>query len=171
MIPTVPSLTASAVRRVSATSTFDSVLPPAAPRRGTLARRKLWPALLCVCVLAGCEEQSTQPGATAPGAPSAGQAGGPTLGDAATGKRLMAQYQCGACHAIPGVQGAGGAAGPSLAHMGSLSYIAGRIPNNGANMVAWLRDPPALKPGTPMPALGLSEQEARHMAAYLLTLK
>lgn len=92
-------------------------------------------------------------------------------GDAAAGKRLVAQYQCGACHAIPGIPGATGDAGPALDTMGRLSYIAGGIPNNPARMVAFLRDPPAHKPGTSMPALGLTEQEARHMAAYLYTLR
>lgn len=92
-------------------------------------------------------------------------------GDAAAGKRLVAQYQCGACHAIPGIPGATGDAGPSLATMGRLSYIAGGIPNNPAQMIAFLRDPPAQKPGTSMPVLGLTEQEARHMAAYLYTLR
>ena len=92
-------------------------------------------------------------------------------GDAATGKRLVTQYQCGACHAIPEVPGAGGDAGPPLEHFGRLSYIANGIPNQPARLTAWLIDPPAMKPGTAMPALGLTEQEARHMAAFLYTLK
>jgi cytochrome c len=92
-------------------------------------------------------------------------------GDAAAGKRLVTQYQCGSCHAIPGIPGATGDAGPSLATIGRLSYIAGGIPNEPARMVAFLRDPPAHKPDTSMPALGLTEQEARHMAAYLYTLR
>jgi cytochrome c len=92
-------------------------------------------------------------------------------GDAQAGKRLIAQYQCGACHAIPGIPGATGDTGPSLRTIGRLSYIAGGIPNQPARLAAFLRDPPALKPDTPMPALGLTEQEARHMAAYLYTLR
>lgn len=92
-------------------------------------------------------------------------------GDAATGKRLATQYQCGACHKIPEVPGAGGTAAPDLEGFGKLSYIAGRIPNQPAQLTAWLLDPPALKPGTPMPAMGLTEQEARHMAAFLYTLR
>ena len=94
-----------------------------------------------------------------------------TGGDADRGLHLVRQYQCGACHAIPGVPGAGGDAGPSLAHTGRLGYIAGRIPNQPANLVRWLQDPLALKPDTAMPALGVSEEEARHMAAYLYTLR
>ncbi|WP_075794359.1 c-type cytochrome [Massilia putida] len=92
-------------------------------------------------------------------------------GDAATGKKLVTQYQCGACHKIPNVAGAGGLAGPDLEKFGRLSYIAGGIPNDPPRLVAWLLDPPALKPGTIMPAMGMTEQEARHMAAYLYTLR
>ena len=45
------------------------------------------------------------------------------------------------------------------------SYIAGGIPNSPGNMVRWLRVPHAVKPGTEMPPMGLTEQEARHIAA------
>lgn len=92
-------------------------------------------------------------------------------GDAALGKRLIEQYQCGACHAIPGVAGANSKAGPPLLAFGKRSYIAGRIPNLQAPLTQWLVDPPAMKPGTMMPNLGLSEADARHMAAYLYTLE
>ena len=92
-------------------------------------------------------------------------------GDVETGRRLITQYQCSTCHVIPEVPGPNGEAGPSLEHVARLGYIAGGIPNRGEQMVAWLRDPPALKPGTRMPSMGLTEQEARLMAAYLYTLK
>jgi cytochrome c1 len=92
-------------------------------------------------------------------------------GEAERGKALMSQYQCGSCHAIPGEKAATGTAGPPLDTFGRRSYIAGHIPNQPDNLVRWLRDPPALVPGTPMPKLGLTEDEARHMAAYLYTLK
>ncbi|WP_156885447.1 c-type cytochrome [Massilia niastensis] len=114
-------------------------------------------ALLCAALAAGCGKG--EHGVRVPG------------GDPQRGLQLIRQYQCGACHAIPGVQGAGGDAGPSLEHIGRLSYIAGGIPNQPARMVRWLQHPPSLKPGTLMPALGLSEDEARHMAAYLYTLR
>jgi cytochrome c len=92
-------------------------------------------------------------------------------GDARLGKELVAQYQCGACHKIPQVRGAGGEAAPDLEGFGKLSYIANGIPNQPAQLTAWLVDPPAMKPGTAMPALGVTEQEARNMAAFLYTLK
>ena len=92
-------------------------------------------------------------------------------GEADQGRRLIEQYQCGACHAIAGVAGAGGNAGPPLAGLARRSYIAGRLPNMPQNLVAWLVNPPAHKPGTLMPDLGVSPAEARHMAAYLYTLQ
>lgn len=92
-------------------------------------------------------------------------------GDAALGKRLIDQYQCGSCHAIPGVPAARGTAGPPLERFGRYSYIAGAIPNQPDSLGAWLVNPPAVKPGTSMPNLGVSPGEARHMAAYLYTLQ
>lgn len=112
--------------------------------------------LACAALLGGCQDE---PKSIVPG------------GDVQQGMRLVTQYQCGACHAIPGVQGAAGQQGPSLDVIGRLSYIAGGIPNQPANMVQWLRAPHAVKPGTEMPPMGLTEQEARHMAAFLYTLR
>ena len=37
--------------------------------------------------------------------------------------------------------------------------------------MAWLKDPPALKPGSKMPSLNLSDAEAKALAAYLASLK
>jgi cytochrome c len=92
-------------------------------------------------------------------------------GDAAQGKRLISQYQCGACHAIPGVADAAGGAGPALHGFGRRSYIAGRISNLPDTLTQWIVDPPAMKPGTLMPDMGISQADARHMAAYLYTLE
>lgn len=88
-----------------------------------------------------------------------------------TGARLIALYGCGSCHAIPGVVGASGAVGPPLHQFGRRTYISGSIPNQPEALVRWLQDPPAMAPDTAMPNLGLSEQEARDMAAYLYTLR
>lgn len=92
-------------------------------------------------------------------------------GDAARGKQLLAQFQCGACHSIPGVEAARGNAGPPLDTFGRQSYVAGRLPNYPEPLVRWIVDPPALKPGTLMPKQGVSPEDARHMAAYLYTLR
>ncbi len=91
-------------------------------------------------------------------------------GDAARGKLLLAQYQCGACHQITGVAAARGQVGPVLDSFGRRSYIAGSVPNAPEALVRWLVNPAALKPQTTMPAMGVSENDARHMAAYLYSL-
>ncbi|UGQ48674.1 c-type cytochrome [Massilia endophytica] len=92
-------------------------------------------------------------------------------GDAERGRKLLAQYQCGSCHAIPGVMGARSTAGPSLETFARQSYIAGHLPNYPEPLVRWIVDPPAIHPGTLMPNMGVSPADARHMAAYLYTLQ
>jgi len=92
-------------------------------------------------------------------------------GDLRRGKVLLAQFQCGSCHHIPDVESARGKAGPSLAEFGLRSYIAGRWPNLWANLVRWISAPRSMDPATLMPDMGVSEDEARHMAAYLYSLQ
>ncbi len=87
------------------------------------------------------------------------------------GQRLLAQYQCGTCHAIPDVPGSRGRFGPPLAKFGQRSYISGEIPNRPDTLARWIEEPAALIPGTLMPDMGASEADARDMAAYLLALE
>jgi cytochrome c len=69
---------------------------------------------------------------------------------------------------VPGAQGTVGA---SLTAFSRRMYIAGNLPNTPENLVAWIRSPQAIEPGTAMPDLGVSEVDARHLAAYLATLR
>lgn len=92
------------------------------------------------------------------------------VGDAMAGRDALQQYLCVTCHAIPGVPGARHHVGPSLAGMADRSRIAGVLPNTPDNMRQWLMDPQRIKPGSAMPALGLREQDARDIAAFLRTL-
>jgi cytochrome c len=91
----------------------------------------------------------------------------------AEGQALMAQKGCGGCHIVPGVAGASGTIGPSLAGVASRTSIAGgSVPNNGPDdLKRWILDPPAVKPGTQMPKLGLADDEATKIVAYLETLR
>lgn len=89
----------------------------------------------------------------------------------ALGRRLLAQYQCGSCHAIPGVEAARGQDGPPLEGFGRRSYIAGHVPNAPDALARWIVEPHALAPGTTMPAMGVAPDDARAMAAYLLALR
>jgi cytochrome c oxidase subunit 2 len=96
--------------------------------------------------------------------------GGPSPDE---GRALIAQKPCIGCHVIPGVPGATGTVGPNLAGVASRKTIAGgAVPNNGPDdLKKWILNPPALKPGTAMPNLGLTDDEATKIVAYLETLK
>jgi cytochrome c len=94
-----------------------------------------------------------------------------TGGDPARGPALIRHYGCGACHTVAGVEGASGLVGPPLTGIASRSYIAGVLTNEPANMVRWIRDPKGVDSLTAMPNTGVSESDARHIAAYLYTLR
>lgn len=87
------------------------------------------------------------------------------------GRRLLSQYQCGSCHAIPGVASAGGQVAQPLGAWKHRVYIAGRLPNRADVLARWIAAPQALIPGTPMPSMGVAPDDARAMAAYLLSLE
>ena len=91
--------------------------------------------------------------------------------DPQRGRELMGHYQCGSCHAVPGVPGAAVTVAPALNGFGRRSYIAGRLPNGPLALQRWLEDPAAAVPGATMPRLGIPERDARDIAAYLLALE
>jgi mono/diheme cytochrome c family protein len=91
--------------------------------------------------------------------------------DAARGRRAIHRYACLGCHAIPGMVGANAPVGPPLSGIGSRAVIAGVLPNTPDNMARWLRSPRSVNPGSAMPDLGVSERDARDIAAYLATLR
>jgi mono/diheme cytochrome c family protein len=91
--------------------------------------------------------------------------------DAGRGKRAINQYACVTCHSIPGIVGANASVGPPLEKVGARGFIAGVLPNTPENMVHWLRRPQAVSPRSAMPDLGVTEQDARDIAAYLATLE
>jgi mono/diheme cytochrome c family protein len=92
-------------------------------------------------------------------------------GDTGRGKVALEQYACASCHSIPGVIAPVGRVGPTLANMNERSIVAGMLANNPEDMVEWIRHPQKVSPGTAMPDMGVSERDARDMAAYLGTLR
>lgn len=95
--------------------------------------------------------------------------GGQVEAGAPPGKALFLQKGCAACHTIAGVSS--GTVGPNLSKQGANPKIAGVLDNNQDNLIKWLLNPPAVKPGTAMPNLGLSQDEASQLADYLQSLK
>ncbi|WP_407118881.1 c-type cytochrome [Bradyrhizobium sp. LMG 9283] len=90
-----------------------------------------------------------------------------TGGDPARAPALIRRYGCAGCHTIPGIPGGDGQVGASLSGLRSRVYIAGVTTNTPDNLVQWIVTPQAFSPRTAMPATGITEAEARDVAAYL----
>jgi len=87
------------------------------------------------------------------------------------GRGKIIQYGCRACHVIPGIPGKETKIGPSMEGFGSREKIAGNLDNTEENVIRWIRNPRSINPRTGMPNMGVSEADARDIAAYLRTLK
>lgn len=141
-----------------------------AARRGRVAAGLLG-VLVSVVVLAACGAP------VAPGAgpkPAASGGGSSVGGDETAGKQLFSSKGCIACHVAPGVPGATGTIGPSLAGIGDAAKrpkLTDGADNTPERVKAWIQDPQGLKPGTMMPNLQLSDKESSDLTAFLLTLK
>ena len=88
----------------------------------------------------------------------------------ALGAAIYANSPCTTCHTIAGVSS--GKLAPNLTHFGRRTSMAGGMyDNTPKNVATWVRDPDKMKPGAQMPALGLTDEQASHLAAYLESLK
>lgn len=88
----------------------------------------------------------------------------------ARGKAAIERVGCAACHEIPGIEWPTGRTGPSLAGFDDIGPIAGALPNTPENLAAFVRNAPAAKVGSTMPAMPLTQEESRDVAAYLYGL-
>jgi len=133
----------------------------------------LWDVVAFVATLPTLSPQAyAQMTQAAGAAPQRSPAAAPLrAGDVERGKLALGQYACHACHTIPGITSALPNVGPPLQGLASRSLIAGKLVNTPDNLVLWIRDPKAVKPLTAMPDMGVSELDARDMAAYLATLR
>lgn len=96
----------------------------------------------------------------------------PPIGNAERGKALTAQYGCNVCHAVPGIGGPQGTLGPSLAGVASRPTISfGTVQNTPENLAKYIQDPATMNPQSSMPPIGLTDVDAKDIAAYVLTLK
>jgi len=95
-----------------------------------------------------------------------------TIGpEALEGRRVFNATACINCHAIAGTA-AEGRFGPDLTHLMSRETIAAGVAlNNAVELRRWVQNPAAIKPGSLMPSMNLTDKELDEVTAYLLTLR
>jgi len=92
-------------------------------------------------------------------------------GTVSGGRQIFERTSCINCHAVAGTV-ANGTFGPDLTHLMSRDTIAaGAAANTPENLRRWIRDPGVIKPGSKMPAMGLSDPDVNAVAQYLETLR
>lgn len=110
-------------------------------------------------LLSACEEQQLV-------VPMVVDGGNPERGEVA-----IRAFGCGSCHRVPDVPGADANVGPPLDGLARQGYIAGVLANTPENMVRWIMDPQEINPRTAMPDLGVTEGQARDIAAFLFSIE
>jgi cytochrome c oxidase subunit 2 len=89
---------------------------------------------------------------------------------AIAGRHVFETTACINCHPIKGVAPYG-RFGPDLTHLMSRVTIgAGAAENTTANLRLWIQNPDAIKPGSLMPAMKLTDGELDEVVRYLQTL-
>ncbi len=88
------------------------------------------------------------------------------------GQQLFLGKACALCHSVRGTLALGNV-GPDLTHMGSRLFIAANyLPNNEANLEAWVTHAQSLKPACAMPNITqFTGTQLRALTAYLRNLK
>jgi cytochrome c oxidase subunit II len=87
------------------------------------------------------------------------------------GRHVFETTACINCHAVKGTI-ANGRFGPDLTHLMSRDTLAsGAAPNTPESLRLWVQNPDAIKPGSLMPPMNLTDQEFDQLTAYLLTLR
>lgn len=87
-------------------------------------------------------------------------------GDPDRGRAAILKYGCTSCHSIPGIR-EGNSVGPPLDNYSRRSHVAETLPNTPENLTLFLLAPASVRPDTTMPDMGLSEDEARDITAFL----
>jgi cytochrome c oxidase subunit 2 len=87
------------------------------------------------------------------------------------GQRVFESTACANCHSVSGTS-ANGRFGPDLTHLMSRDTIAaGAARSTPETLRLWIKNPDAFKPGSKMPAMGLSDQDLDDLTTYLETLR
>src|SRR6202008_3928745 len=91
--------------------------------------------------------------------------------DSDPARRVFEHTACINCHTVAGTP-ANGRFGPDLTHLMSRATIAsGAAQNTPENLRLWIQNPDAIKPGSLMPAMKLSDAELDALVRYLETLQ
>ena len=86
-------------------------------------------------------------------------------------ERLFRDKGCAKCHTVVASEPSSGK-GPSLAHLATRETLGGGVARNTPeNLMLWLTDPQAAKPGNRMPNTPLTSDERRTLLAYLESLR
>lgn len=134
-----------------------------------MSEEDLWAVTAFVMTLPALSPQQYREfAASLPGSPGQFRQPLSARPDVARGRAAIDEYACVTCHEIPGIVGAQAPVGPPLGNFGRRRTIAGLLPNTHENLVRWLRAPQSVDPQSAMPDLGVTEQHAHDMAAYLL---
>ena len=128
-------------------------------RPGAASRMTLLLILIAVVAASGC------------GSSVVTQAEQVTGGSVSRGKTAIGKYGCGACHTIPGIEGATAVVGPPLSNIAVRQYLAGHLVNTPDNMIKWIQHPQTVDPKNVMPEMGITDQDARDITAFLYTLR
>ena len=89
----------------------------------------------------------------------------------AAGRHVFESTSCVSCHAVGGTNGTG-RFGPDLTHLMSRNTIgAGAALNTPETLRLWIQNPDAIKPGSLMPAMQLSDADLDALVRYLETLR
>jgi mono/diheme cytochrome c family protein len=98
--------------------------------------------------------------------------------DLGKGRQLLETKGCGACHAMTGVAAVPSSNPPAMdakefdrSHKLAPDLRFSRDRMSAAKMIAWLKDPKAVKADSAMPKIALTDAEVVDLAGYLLTVE
>ena len=96
--------------------------------------------------------------------------------DLGKGRQLLETKGCGSCHAMTGVVALPSSNPPAMdgkaferAHKLAPDLSNARARMLPSRLIAWLKDPTAVKPDSAMPKIALTDAEVKDIAGYLLT--
>jgi mono/diheme cytochrome c family protein len=98
--------------------------------------------------------------------------------DLGKGRQLVETKGCGSCHVFSGVAAVPSSNPPAMdgkafdrGHKLAPDLRVTRDRMTSARVVAWLKDPKAVKPDTAMPTIALTDAEVKDLAGYIMTVE